>query len=115
MHQSAWRPILINRGPILPSALRVSRFSQKASLSADKQDGSQKAASERKSPITPPPANPSYPAFSFRDLGANRTVKIIVIGCLAVVGTMESLFWAKVLWAKISPPQDEGGNKSEVD
>src|ERR1700694_2090084 len=36
--------------------------------------------------------NPSYPAFSFRGLGANRKLKDFVIVCLTIVGTLESVF-----------------------
>jgi len=54
-----------------------------------------------------PPQNPSYPVFSFDGLGASRAVKITVIACVAVLGTMESTFWAKVLWARFSPSPEE--------
>ena len=32
--------------------------------------------------------------------GASRTTKIIVIVALSIVGTAETIFWAKVLWRK---------------
>lgn len=61
---------------------------------------------------TGPSQNPSYPLFSFRDLGANRTVKIVVVVCVSVLATMESIFWAKVAWAKFGPAE---GDRVEVD
>ena len=63
--------------------------SQKAVFSTSKDDRPQK---------TPPsPGNPFHPAFSFEGLGANRTIKVAVIACLIVVGTIESMFWAKAI------------------
>jgi hypothetical protein len=48
--------------------------------------------------------NPSFGAnLSFKELGANRTVKIVVIVALSVAATAESVFWVKVLWAKFGP------------
>jgi hypothetical protein len=41
--------------------------------------------------------NPSYPVFSFQGLGASPTTKGVVIACLMVLGTMESIFWGKAL------------------
>lgn len=45
------------------------------------------------------------------ELGANRTVKIVVIMALMIAGTAESIFWGKLLWAKFAPEdgkEDEG-------
>ncbi|KAM3075797.1 hypothetical protein ACMFMG_007924 [Clarireedia jacksonii] len=46
------------------------------------------------------------PTAGFKDLGATRTVKIVVITCLSIAGTMESIFWFKMLWAKYGPVGD---------
>lgn len=46
---------------------------------------------------------PTANSFSFKDLGANRTVKVVVISVLMVFGTLESIFWIKFLWAKFGP------------
>lgn len=51
--------------------------------------------------------NPSYPAFSLKDLDMKRGTKFFVIACLSVLGTMETVFWVKVIWAKLSPPLEE--------
>jgi hypothetical protein len=57
-------------------------------------------------------------SFSFKDLGANRTVKIVVITVLMIFGTLESIFWVKVLWAKFGPaprietPREEQGKST---
>lgn len=50
-----------------------------------------------------PSKNPSYPGFNFKELGASRTVKVVVIVALSIGGMMESIFWAQVLWAKFGP------------
>ncbi|GAP84144.1 putative cutinase transcription factor 1 protein [Rosellinia necatrix] len=35
---------------------------------------------------------------SFRDLGMNRITKFVVYAIVGVLGTMETIFWCKVLW-----------------
>jgi hypothetical protein len=83
-HRGIWHGGLFPA--LFPSYLKSSRStlsSQKATFSTIKDDRPQK---------TPPsPGNPSYPAFSFEDLGANRTIKVAVIACLTVIGTIESI------------------------
>jgi hypothetical protein len=60
--------------------------------------------------------NPSFGAnLSFKELGANRIVKIVVIIALSIAATAEIVFWAKVLWAnlgrerRLSKARREGG------
>ncbi|MCJ1254372.1 hypothetical protein MMC24_002187 [Lignoscripta atroalba] len=100
----AWRPVSSHRSSILSLAPRSAFSSHRASLSPGTDDKSQKVPPHKQGPGAPTSQNPSYPTFSFQDLGANRTVKVVVIVCLTVLGTMESIFWVQVLWAKISPP-----------
>lgn len=55
--------------------------------------------------------------MSLKELGANRTVKIVVIIALTIGGTAETIFWAKMLWAKFGPgekeeEEDEGESES---
>ncbi len=59
-------------------------------------------------PASDLPSKPSFPAASFKDLGASRTVKVVVIVCLWIIGTMESITWGRLLWAKFSPSVEEG-------
>lgn len=80
---------------------------QKANLSTGEGVKSQKAPPSNLNPKSSPSENPSYPAFSFEGLGANRTVKYVVIGALSVLGTIESIFWAKTLQAKFWPSTEE--------
>lgn len=40
------------------------------------------------------------PGFSFKGLGASRTVKTTGLMCLSILGTMELVFWFKVLWVR---------------
>ncbi|PMD19386.1 hypothetical protein NA56DRAFT_705555 [Hyaloscypha hepaticicola] len=56
-----------------------------------------------------PPPDPSFGGASFKDLGANRTVKIIVYSFLGTAATLESVAWTKFLWAKFGPAPKEGG------
>ena len=59
-------------------------------------------------PSKPSAPDPCHPKFSLRDLGANRAAKATVLVCLAVLGTMETVFWAKVLWAQMGMGLAEG-------
>jgi len=56
------------------------------------------------------PGNPSLGGASFRDLGATRAVKIVVITMLCVAGTVETVFWVKVLMRRFGW-DDEGKDK----
>ncbi|KAJ9646206.1 hypothetical protein H2204_000869 [Knufia peltigerae] len=50
-----------------------------------------------------PKNDPSYPSFSFAGLGASRTVRVTVLAALGVLGTLETIFWAKALWRYFYP------------
>lgn len=94
--------------PIRLLDMQSAILSRRASLSTSRENRSQNLLLQKPGSNGPTPPNPSYPTFSFQDLGANRTVKVIVIVCLTVFGTLESIFWAKFLWAKFSPsPENE--------
>ncbi|KAI1328817.1 hypothetical protein F5Y16DRAFT_368047 [Xylariaceae sp. FL0255] len=36
--------------------------------------------------------------IDFRDLGMNRTTKIVVYTAITIIGTMETIFWCKAAW-----------------
>lgn len=55
------------------------------------------------------PEAPTNPSFSLHDLGANRTVKVVVMASLSIIATMESIFWTKVGWAKFGPNKGDRG------
>lgn len=61
------------------------------------------------------PKNPNkpdeLPAFSFKDLEATKTVRYVLIGGLTVVGTMETIFYAKVLRRKMGWDSVESGKE----
>ena len=57
--------------------------------------------------------NPSVGAFSFRDLGASRPVKIVVWSAIGIIGTAETIFWARWLKAYFSAAPADGGRKDE--
>lgn len=70
-----------------------------------------------------PPENPSYPAFKFSNLGANRAVKITVYTVIGILGTLETIFWTKAAlrYFKSSEPiqnkqggDDTGAERPEV-
>ncbi|KAJ8058193.1 hypothetical protein OCU04_012392 [Sclerotinia nivalis] len=44
--------------------------------------------------------NPSI-GINFKDLGATKTVKWVVVVAISIAGTMETIFWTKVLMAKL--------------
>ncbi len=39
-------------------------------------------------------------SLSFKELGATRTVKIVAIIALCIIGTAETVFWVQVGWRK---------------
>ncbi|KAK6520264.1 hypothetical protein TWF506_000542 [Arthrobotrys conoides] len=47
------------------------------------------------------------PKISWKDLGASRTVKVVVIVALSIVGTMETIFYVKVLMRKFFPDEEK--------
>ncbi|KUJ19593.1 uncharacterized protein LY89DRAFT_717066 [Mollisia scopiformis] len=51
--------------------------------------------------------NEPLPSANFRDLGASRTVKIVVFTFLAIAGTLEMITWTKLLWAKFGPSAED--------
>lgn len=58
-----------------------------------------------------------YPSTGFKETwkGINRPAKIVVIVALTIGSTVETIFWAKVLWAKFGPEveeeREEGGER----
>ncbi len=104
--------------PVRPTTLRPianthTALSHTACLSTSRDDSSGRAQPSEPGSGAPQPQNPSYPAFSFQGLGADRKVKVFVITFLAVVGTVESVFWIKVARAKFSPSPAEARNKPD--
>jgi hypothetical protein len=45
----------------------------------------------------------------FSELGANRTVKIVVYIAVGIIGTAETYAWGRFLWGKYGPQQGEDG------
>ncbi|PVH74844.1 hypothetical protein DL98DRAFT_519000 [Cadophora sp. DSE1049] len=63
---------------------------------------------QNSSPSKPsPPPNPSFGAASFKELGATRTVKIVVYIAVVIIGTAETFTWSKFLWAKFGPKKED--------
>jgi len=54
-----------------------------------------------------------FPKANFKDLGANRTVKVVVIASLAVIATAETIAWTKFLWGKFGPKSEKGAGGDE--
>ncbi|EPS41685.1 hypothetical protein H072_4396 [Dactylellina haptotyla CBS 200.50] len=76
-------------------------------------------STQRTSPHgSPKPDEVSHemPRISWKDLGASRTVKIVVIVALSIVGTMETIFYFKMFMRKFFPDKEEeveeGSNSS---
>jgi len=57
--------------------------------------------------------NPGMVAAKFSELGATRTVKIVVIVVVSVLATMETLFWIRVGWQRFgwSTKGGDGGEE----
>ena len=64
--------------------------------------------STQKPPPPPPHQNPSFGSASFKDLGANRTVKIVVYVSLGIIATVESITWGKLIYRRFGPDPKEG-------
>lgn len=64
-------------------------------------------------PTTAPLHEQYYPSTRFSELGASRPVKVIVISVLVVLGTLESVFWTKTLWAYFFPEPSGGDGQGE--
>ncbi|KAK6496652.1 hypothetical protein TWF481_001642 [Arthrobotrys musiformis] len=47
------------------------------------------------------------PKINWRDLGASRTVKIVVIVALSIVGTMETIFYVKLFMRRFFPDEEK--------
>ncbi|KAK0099469.1 hypothetical protein ONS96_008306 [Cadophora gregata f. sp. sojae] len=63
---------------------------------------------QNSSPSKPPlPPNPSFGAASFKELGATRTVEVVVYIAIGIMGTVETFTWSKFLWAKFGPKDVE--------
>ncbi|KAF7852716.1 hypothetical protein EAF04_010910 [Stromatinia cepivora] len=58
--------------------------------------------------------NPSI-GLNFKDLGATKTVKWVVIVAISIVGTMETIFWTKVLMVKLGWGKEEKMEEVEVE
>lgn len=100
------RSTLNHRYALLLPARRPGFHFQPTRLSTHNGNASTKAHLPKPASSASSPQNPSLPAFSFQDLGANGATKIVVITCLAVAATAESIFWVKVFWAKVSRSRD---------
>lgn len=83
--------------------LQLSRPTQHANLSTTDDKTSKKASEQKPNPTMGD--GTSYSNF-FKEHGASRTTKLIVIGAISIVGTMESIFWIKTVWRWWSPPPE---------
>lgn len=112
--QKMARGAVLKHGNSAPlPALRQS-FRQRSSHNISVKGASRKAASSNQVlQDSSSPTNPSYPAFSFRGLGASPRLKYFLIACLTVLGTMESVFWFKILWAKFSPAPESSDKSAD--
>jgi hypothetical protein len=108
--QMAWKAARKYPTSTLSLERQSAFYSQRASLSTGRKDAFPKEPLLKPASSTSQSQNPAYSAFSFENLGANRTTKVVVIVCLTVAGTIESILWVKVLWAKISPSPKEESN-----
>ncbi|KAK6344945.1 hypothetical protein TWF718_006895 [Orbilia javanica] len=53
------------------------------------------------------------PKVNWKDLGASRTVKIVVIVALSIVGTMETIFYVKLFMKRFFPDEEESVDESQ--
>jgi hypothetical protein len=94
LHQnflSQWQLHRSQRGFVTSPRLTLEK---KPSKSASKVPPSQSSSKPQSS------SNPSLPKLSMSGLSIGRGPKIFIIAVICVLGTMESIFWINVLWAK---------------
>ncbi|MCJ1419624.1 hypothetical protein MMC32_005980 [Xylographa parallela] len=84
---------------------RLILLPQKISLSTSNtpQPHPQTSPPRKPEPAVPLPKSSGY---SLQDLGAGRGVRIVVIACLSVFATMETIFYVRVAWAYSSPAEE---------
>jgi hypothetical protein len=64
-------------------------------------------------PVSMPPKKRSF-GSALDDLGATRTMKVVIIVFISIAATVESIAWAKLLWYKFSPSSGgDGDNEGE--
>ncbi|KAI0205424.1 hypothetical protein F4808DRAFT_456411 [Astrocystis sublimbata] len=78
----------------LPAKKDIATNACKNSPPSQSQSQSQSPPSSQ---IDPSPPEEEF-HIRFRDLGMNRITKFVVFVVIGVLGTMESVFWCKVLW-----------------
>lgn len=103
----AMRPIILPRAAIRHVSVLRTRMQQTAHLSQRKLLSSSAPYNSPKLAPEMPNQNPQLPPFRFKDLGASRTVKVVVITCISVLATLESYFWMRVIWEKFGPAEED--------
>jgi len=87
-------PLRIPSRAAIPSLSLQSKAPQFRTISVS---APQASAPEKPTKKPTSSQNPSFES-KFKDLGATRTVKIVVIGAISVLATIESIFWAQAGW-----------------
>jgi hypothetical protein len=66
-------------------------------------------------PIDPVSTSPKKRPFgsALDDLGATRTMKVVIIVFISIAATVESIAWAKLLWYKFSSSGGDGEDEGE--
>ncbi|KAF2843211.1 hypothetical protein M501DRAFT_994067 [Patellaria atrata CBS 101060] len=77
---------------------------RRAAYSSVKDSGPVKRSARKEEQTS---GNPELPSFSFKDLGATKTVRYVVIVAIAIGATIESIFWVKVGWRWLYPAQED--------
>lgn len=81
----------------------ASLVSHKAFSTAPARSSNQ-SSTTKQSTKPSPSSNPELPRIKFSDLGASPAVKYTLYAVLGVLGTMETIFYAKVGWRWLYPP-----------
>jgi len=98
----------------LPSARHFSRqhiLETKPNESAQQQSSSQPSKPQQHAPN---PGSDMKATLSFKELGATRTVKIVVIVAICILGTAETIFWVQVGWRKFFGGTKEDEQEAEI-
>ncbi|ORY16595.1 hypothetical protein BCR34DRAFT_584259 [Clohesyomyces aquaticus] len=77
-------------------------------------DAPRPSSKEQQKPKQTPNDDHVLPNLNLKELiGANRKVYYFVLAVLSVFGTMETIFWCKVIYAKFFAKDEEAGGEED--
>lgn len=102
-----------SRPPIAISHLsRQAPTSHRLHMSHTLRQQPQQPGSKSRTTSNPKDSEPvEVPKVSFRDLGATRTVKIVIIVAICIAGTAETVTYSLWIWRYFYPPKEKANSE----